>query len=174
MRVPMTLAVLLGTTRAAKLNGFLSKEDLPQTGEQWMTLKNGVEFLPNSNLSPLAQYHLRKLTSDNSFEEETPFAEIFVDGSETYYDEYAQAWRALGWYIDCDSCNQDSENGGTTCWWQERNNDDENNNNNNNGNNNNNNNNNDADRNNDYAYRGGCRRYLLWAAVSNCSFFWSL
>ena len=31
------------------------------------------------------------------------YSKQFIDGGETYYDEYSQAWRLLGFYIDCDS-----------------------------------------------------------------------
>lgn len=130
------------------------------TGEPWTTLKDGKEFQPAKNLSPLAQEHLRRLTQgDGSYTDDTtaenymgegPYSKIFVDGAETYYDEYAQAWRAVGWYIDCDYC--DYYYG---CWWD---------------------NNNDGHKdgqkhdgnNDDDALRNtGCRRFLLWAAVRN-------
>ena len=78
----------------------LLQKDLPDTGEQWMTMPNGMEYQPAADLSPLAQLHLRQLTSENTTMD--AFEKIFADGTETYYDEYAQAWRALGFYIDCD------------------------------------------------------------------------
>lgn len=152
-------------------------DKLPDSGEQWQTLPNGVEFQPGANLSPLAQNHLRRLlhsqaysntnirraqeddrddgpddeedrddgtngptgspthymayqygngdnTDDDKYrfsdtelfnskyannadettaEFDVGFSKIYMDGAETYYDEYSQAWRALGFYIDCNS-----------------------------------------------------------------------
>jgi hypothetical protein len=127
----LLLAAFLGTTTASLLN----KDSLPSTGEQWQTGKNGVEFQPGENLSPLAQEHMRRLTTKDE-EMASPYEKMFVDGVETYYDEYAQAWRALGWYIDCDAC--DENNGG--CAEERRKLEEEG--------------------------VGGCPRYLLWAAVS--------
>lgn len=64
----------------------------------------------------------------------------FIDGSETYYNDYAQAWRLLGFYVDCNSphnnyneCSNNNDGGG--------------------------NNNNDDDNS-----QADCQRYLLWAA----------
>jgi hypothetical protein len=66
-------------------------------GEPWTTSMDGTEFQPASNkLSPLAQEHLRRLTTasdSNSLTDESPYNKLFADGAETYYDEYAQAWR---------------------------------------------------------------------------------
>ncbi len=76
----------------------LMEKSHPDTGESWMTLSNGIEYQPAANLSPLAQRHLRQMTSNYPTGN---FEKMFVDGAETYYDEYAQAWRALGFYIDC-------------------------------------------------------------------------
>jgi len=78
----------------------LQEKSLPDTGEAWTTLPNGIEYQPAANLSPLAQRHLRQLTSTSQYPT-GEFEKMFVDGAETYYDEYAQAWRALGFYIDC-------------------------------------------------------------------------
>jgi len=93
----------------------LKLDQLPDTGEEWQTLSNGIQVQPASNLSPLAQEHLRRLTSTGSNGtdwETSAYEKMFVDGAETYYDEYAQAWRALGFYIDCDYCDPDRG-----CWY---------------------------------------------------------
>lgn len=76
----------------------LGEKSVPDTGAQWTTLANGVEYQPAANLSPLAEMHLRQLTATYPTGN---FEKMFVDGAETYYDEYAQAWRALGFFIDC-------------------------------------------------------------------------
>jgi hypothetical protein len=69
-----------------------------------------------------------------------PSTRLFVDGSgDTYYDPYAQAWRLLGFYKDCNAC---VNNGGENA---------------------------NANANNlaDCIQQGTtCQRYALWAAVS--------
>lgn len=72
----------------------------PDTGMEWSTLSNGIEFQPAADLSAKAAHHLRRLTSGT--DSKWVYDTMFADGAETYYDEYAQAWRALGFYIDCD------------------------------------------------------------------------
>jgi hypothetical protein len=64
------------------------------SGEPWTSLQDGNEFQPAAaDLSPLAQEHLRRLTNSNSYMDDSPFNKLFADGGETYYDDYAQAWR---------------------------------------------------------------------------------
>ena len=90
---------------------------------------------------------LRYLSSTTSLEQDT----FLVDSSsyDTSYDGYQQAWRYLGFFIDCSNRGR-----------------------NNNNNNNENNNNADRDRRQRYLNEqdneatNTCQRYLLWAAVS--------
>jgi hypothetical protein len=93
----------------------ISRDD---TGEPWMTLRDGTtQFQPaKKNPSPLAQDHLRQLTTSDATtsSDERAHSKIFADGAKTYYDEYAQAWRALGFYIDCDYYDED-DGGNTGC-----------------------------------------------------------
>jgi hypothetical protein len=125
--------------RRSTMHGIL--DELPNTGREWVTLDNGIEFQPGSDLDPRLE-HARELwgqtESSTSFQDDNPFGKIFVDGTETYYDEYSQAWRYLGFYIDCDAV--------PTC-------------------------NNDDDLEEDCDERRldgeGCMRFLMWAAVSN-------
>eukprot|EP00934_Nitzschia_sp_Nitz4_P005098 Nitzschia sp. Nitz4//scaffold151_size53849//46947//48605//NITZ4_006731-RA/size53849-snap-gene-0.36-mRNA-1//-1//CDS//3329537168//5088//frame0 len=97
----------LGSLAMAGLN----LKELPDTGMQWSSLKNGMEFQPAADLSPMAEDHLRRLTSVSS-----TYAEPYIEGAETYYDDYAQAWRALGFYVDCENVaeqgdqNEDADN----------------------------------------------------------------
>jgi hypothetical protein len=60
----------------------LLRNELPHVeGEEWRTLQNGIEFLPAADLSPVAEMHMRRLTTgDNGFHK------VYVDGTETYYD----------------------------------------------------------------------------------------
>lgn len=84
--------------------------------DRWTTVEEGVEFLPAegfvghdiSGLPPSLHRHLRSQLSN-------PYSvQPFVNG-ESDYDEYQQAWRYLGFVIDCDSNYDDdsSWDGGT-------------------------------------------------------------
>lgn len=59
------------------------------------------------------------------------FKDDFVDGQETQYNDYAQAWRYMGLYIDCEANAQ-----------------------------------NDQRRVEEQQAQNGCKRSLLWGAVS--------
>lgn len=119
--------------------------------QRWMSTLNGdLEYQAAPNLSPLAELHWRRLTnsatisaSDYFNHNFNQYLTMYADGSETYYDEYAQAWRFLGFYIDCDDDVQFED-------LQQRNNQDQ------------------QDRNDNVQATSYsiCRRYLLWAAVS--------
>jgi hypothetical protein len=108
MKLLWTLSALTGLASAVKRNtngGFrTNKKDLHNTGRDWVTLDNGVQFQPGRDMDPRIE-HVRKLWSGN--QDVDPYHEVFIDGGETYYDEYSQAWRALGFYIDCDANEAD-------------------------------------------------------------------
>ena len=64
----------------------------------------------------------------------------YADSSATYYDGYAQAWRYLGWYVDCNGGSSryyDRSGGGGSGSGDES-----------------------------YVGNNYCQRYLMWAAVS--------
>jgi hypothetical protein len=126
-------------------------------GQWWMSSMDGdVEYQPvPSKLSPLAELHWRRLTySTTSISAINYFSPnfnqyftMYSDGSETYYDEYAQAWRALGFFVDCDDDSIESEGDGQQ---QQSNN----------------NNNQQKQQLNQGTSYSTCRRHLLWAVVS--------
>ena len=62
----------------------------------------------------------------------------YADTQQKYYDGYAQAWRYLGWYVDC--------NGGSSRYWQRSQ--------------------HSGSGDNQYVGNTYCQRYLMWAAVS--------
>jgi len=149
-----------------EIRGFLDKDNLPDTGREWISLSEGLEFQPAADLilngnkdrssgvksggdvlddkqrSQLlrdAAVHRWLVGNSGSY---SGYENQFADGSGTYYNDYAQAWRLLGFYIDCNSphnnfneCNENGEGGGGG---------------------------NDNKDNNEVA----CQRYLMWAAVS--------
>lgn len=100
MKTVLILPLAATVASAVQLKGYLPKENIPSSGKEWVTLENGVEFQPGEDVDPRLE-HVRKLWSSNSKMDES----VFVDGTETYYDEYAQAWRLLGFYIDCKHCD---------------------------------------------------------------------
>ena len=67
----------------------------------------------------------------------------YADSSSTYYDGYAQAWRYLGWYVDCNGGSSRyydrSGGGGGGSGSQDQS---------------------------SYVGNNYCQRYLMWAAVS--------
>ena len=123
-------AVIRPSAKEHLLKRKLIQQELPQTpGEDWTTLENGVEFLPAADLTPLAQQHMRRLTG-GAYAAAGVYEQAMIDSTETYYDgtsgcsspadsgfssntnpfmvcqypswtDYAQAWRSLGFYIDC-------------------------------------------------------------------------
>jgi hypothetical protein len=139
-----TLSALIGLVSAGKgnarnpsPNGGLNK-DLFNSGKDWVTLDNGVEFQPGQEMDPRIE-HVRKLWSAGDHQD--PYDVVFLDGGETYYDDYSQAWRALGFYIDCDAKESDAYRRRRARSLEEE----------------------------EYTPTG-CRRYMLWAAVSRLDF----
>jgi hypothetical protein len=64
----------------------------------------------------------------------------YADTQQTYYDGYAQAWRYLGWYVDC--------NGGSSRYYEKSH---------------------HSGSGDSYKVGNNyCQRYLMWAAVSVC------
>jgi hypothetical protein len=75
--------------------------DMP-SGTHWMSLSKSVEFMPTDTQDApqlrAAQHRLLNYFKDD-----------FADGLETQYNEYAQAWRYMGLYIDCDADVQNAQ-----------------------------------------------------------------
>ena len=108
-----------------ELQGFL--DELPTTGREWMTLENGVEFQPaedfdmyNFDLIDESAHHHHHHHHHRQLKQRqrATYESQFVDGAGTYYNDYAQAWRLLGFYIDCNApfnnaneCNGDYDSG---------------------------------------------------------------
>ena len=123
--------------------------------DQWMTLQGNVEFLPSHRIvhsdwddAQIRNWAARQLEANsnnnyagNSNNNNNVYRlSPFVEG-DSEYDEYQQAWRLLGFMIDCDDelsrfdddqyyQNQDQHNSG------------------------------------DKGTGEGCNRYVIWAAVS--------
>jgi hypothetical protein len=65
-----------------------------------MTLPDGRE---------VSRHEDGELTPEQSRRLESAFNEVFIDGSNNYYNAYAQAWRLLGLYIDCNALQEDQD-----------------------------------------------------------------
>jgi len=91
----------------------------PSTGQEWMSLKEGVEFQPASveeaprekqrALQDAQERFLENNGNNNNNNQYTSQGKqlSYVDSSETYYDGYAQAWRYVGFYTDCNPQQDD-------------------------------------------------------------------
>jgi hypothetical protein len=96
MKALVAMFVLMAATADSS---FIRQSDLPH--DKWLSLQRNVEFLPAVDTT-------RRLSSSNK----SPYnVEPFVEG-ESDYDEYQQAWRYLGFMIDCnDGGNYDDDGG---------------------------------------------------------------
>jgi hypothetical protein len=86
--------VVLHSSAATITQKSIDEFDLP-LDKEWMSLSKTVDFIPASDQgSPLLRNAQKRLLNY--------YKEDFVDGLETQYNEYAQAWRYLGLFMDCD------------------------------------------------------------------------
>jgi len=163
-----------------RASSFIRKGDLPETGTEWISLHETVEFLPASkdimNTESLMDWiggaapaptatapqtfgtgqlnraarQQRKLDDEDDGQAEQDETDNIRENNPQYrvqpyvegvsdYDEYQQAWRLLGFMIDCDDTwinngdDDDGDGGGS---------------------------------NDQYDTGVGCTRYVIWAAVS--------
>jgi hypothetical protein len=89
---------------------------LSSDGQEWVSLSQNVEFLPASYDSPTHNLHapshdaarfLRR--AQERVLSKYSSSQTFAEGaSDSYYSEYATAWRLLGVYIDCSASNADA------------------------------------------------------------------
>ena len=106
MKALVAMFVLMTVT--AKTS-FIRQSDLPH--DRWVSLQRNVEFLPVVDESFEEQRQLRRLSSRRN---NSPYSiHPFVEG-ESEYDEYQQAWRYLGFMIDCNDGGNDDDDGGGT------------------------------------------------------------
>jgi hypothetical protein len=89
----------------------------PSTGEAWVTLARGLEFQPsgdqdwsNPKLQAARDEAQSRLLSKNADGSTASTATLFVDSQYKEYDGYQQAWRYMGFYIDCSTANNQNDN----------------------------------------------------------------
>lgn len=98
-----TLCCFLALARItnAEVKSLSQSFGLPTDGD-WTSLTETVEFLPASDEgSALLRREQRRFLSY--------YSEHFVDGQETLYNEYAQVWRLMGLYVDCEAGDAEAE-----------------------------------------------------------------
>jgi hypothetical protein len=123
----------LGDKSAAhrNLKELSSTQKSNKINQHIMDISPDTQFIPNVD-----QATLRKLANSGQYNPNNPYAsEMFVDGLEEY-NTYSQAWRLLGFMIDCNT-NDDE-------MYQESH----------------------HSKDNYEVTQSDCHRYLLWAAVS--------
>lgn len=100
-------------------NDLLHKSEIPNTGGEWMSINPETEFQINTDAfntgnpeeDEKRRNTLQRLLEGNDDDIPTandaysnPYKDqaAFVEGSGTYYSGYAQAWRYVGYYVDCE------------------------------------------------------------------------
>ncbi|CAB9525857.1 expressed unknown protein [Seminavis robusta] len=111
--------VLVAATLTSLVSGRKQHQNAvpPSTGKDWISLHNkqGVEFQPApaaKGTTPQQQRALRQaqkrlLQEESEESSESQQVLSYVDSAETYYDAYAQAWRYVGFYTDCNPAQED-------------------------------------------------------------------
>ena len=94
----------------------VTDEDLPQMSgnADWMSASPGMQYQLNDfadedeeTARKLREIRERVLFQWGSGEKKEEYSTQFINGDETYYSDYSQAWRMLGMYIDCNSPYQE-------------------------------------------------------------------
>jgi len=76
---------------------LVRREDVPIDEEKWQSLNQDVEFIPSEGIDP---HILQRFLSGTGSWTDIYQSENFAYGGDEY-DEYQQAWRLLGFIIDC-------------------------------------------------------------------------
>jgi hypothetical protein len=87
----------------------------PSTGNDWMSLAQGIEFQPATAKEGSTEHQQRALRhaqkrflTDESQQQQSQQQQLsYVDSMETYYSAHAQAWRYVGFYTDCGPVQDD-------------------------------------------------------------------
>jgi hypothetical protein len=122
MKITHALSFFLakaGATMATSEKPML-KSRIPSTGNEWVSLKDGVEFQPamdhhDPEVNKAVEAARLRFLAQNSEGETSAYEAQFVDGSETYYAILSQAWRYIGFFVDCNGYSRDDrrlEDGG--------------------------------------------------------------
>ena len=137
----LSLSFWLGSANSMTIPGYIMRRDVPDTGKEWMSLYPGMEFQASAEVdtNPAVRSALDRLLKGSASE----YEKQFIDGTETYYNDYSQAWRLLGFFIDCNAPRSNNKE----CGEEEQNHDEQQN-----------------------ADEAPCQRYLMWAAYIDLNY----
>jgi hypothetical protein len=151
IRLIFSLAAVsaFGNVLAVSSSSSSNNNNYPVSSEQWMSVSKTMSFQPAEGWNQNVIRQRRFLSY---------FEDSFADGMETQYNDYAQAWRLLGFFTECQSVavaqrRKLEDNGEDVAEGDDQQGDEEQN-----------------DEENAADYASYCKRYLLWAAVSSDSF----
>ena len=103
---PTAYAAVSKKNSMTNLPGFVTDKDLPQMSgnADWMSALPGLQFQLNdfTNEDEETARKLRSIRERVLWGQDQNSMQ-FINGDETYYSDYSQAWRMLGMYIDCNS-----------------------------------------------------------------------
>lgn len=93
---------------------------ITEANSEWMSLTNGVEVKVADASHIQNPGRVRRLRdAQQRFLSSNSAGQYFADSAGTYYDEYAQFWRLLGFYVDCnvaeDNRRRRLEDGSSPC-----------------------------------------------------------
>ncbi len=112
---PLVLLLSTMSSTVTCAHSTVMQEPPPSTGEAWVTLGQGLEFQPsahqdwnNPKLRAARDEAQSRLLggSTSSYTSTAATATLFVDSQYREYNGYQQAWRYMGFYIDCSTANQ--------------------------------------------------------------------
>jgi hypothetical protein len=108
------LQSLLLVTVASLVSARSNSMTPPSTGQDWISMAQGIEFQPAAAEEGSTEHQQRALRhaqmrflADESQQQQPQQQLSYVDSMETYYDAYAQAWRYVGFYTDCGPVQDD-------------------------------------------------------------------
>jgi hypothetical protein len=100
------LLSILPVSETKALQDFFDSPVFPSSGYGWVSLDHGVEFKPAVSQDSAVSDEKSKAIRRAQMRLFSYHEDMFVDSYETHYDAYSQAWRFLGFFVDCNS-NED-------------------------------------------------------------------
>jgi TATA-binding protein-associated factor Taf7 len=101
----LVVLTLLQSSSAESMRNVNAEFHLPEQNE-WMSLTQTVDFMPADSFHTAANVPLVRRAQKRFL---NYYKEEFADGLETQYNDYAQAWRYLGLFTDCNAVAQDNK-----------------------------------------------------------------
>jgi hypothetical protein len=97
-----------GRAQSLRASASLTDHAALRDAEHWVSLSEDVEFLPFTLEAHNEDHESVARRAQKSFFSSQ--VDSSVDTFNTYYDAYSQAWRYLGFYIDCSNNNNNRDN----------------------------------------------------------------